>query len=521
MPSLGYNKRFTEAAAWLKQILPTVDFAREELTYKVDFAEKLAATRGFLKANNPYWTRSFALAFVGSNLLNWRHTDALIHMSKNQPATLAALLQPLWEERLTDASFNHFVRGLHTNNARLTPGIGTTVASLMLMARGTVDHPPYRPEAVRRFWKAMGWPATTNNANPYLDYKNFLKSLQEFKTVASAHGLPVEDLLTAQGYMWLITEWDPRTVLPSSEIATFRAWRGDPYTGRSLEGSQATARRSQILEQLERNDSRLFTQNEITEITIHGSPANILHSSGGSVTPPGFELPVSITLSRSAAANPLVAEIDDSGLLRYPWKKNSRTPKADEELLSAMEARVPLAILAPLGNDTFQAVFPVYVHRSLQRDQVFELDLSDAYLPKLFGIAPEYERRWARATTRQRIHQPAFRRDVLRAYNNQCAVCGLGITSLLDAAHIIPDRDDGGIASANNGLALCKNHHAAFDAGLFTVATDLTIHISAPAMTGGSDEAADRLLKDYDGRKLAVIPDNPDWRPNPEFLTRK
>jgi hypothetical protein len=83
--------------------------------------------------------------------------------------------------------------------------------------------------------------------NPYLDYQNFLRSLEELRTIASTTGLPVEDLLTAQGYMWLITKWDPRTVLAASEIATFRAWRGDLYTGASFEATQAfsTTKRDQ------------------------------------------------------------------------------------------------------------------------------------------------------------------------------------------------------------------------------------------------------------------------------------
>lgn len=162
----------------------------------------------------------------------------------------------------------------------------------------------------------------------------------------------------------------------------------------------------------------------------------------------------------------------------------------------------------------------MYVHRYLHRDQVFELDVSGAYLPIRVGLAPEYERRWTVGTTRQRLHQPVFRRDVLQAYNDQCAVCGLGIPGLLDAAHIVPDRNEHGIASVINGMALCKNHHAAFDRGLLAVAEDLTIHIAAPIMNSGPDDAVDRLLRDYDGRKLAVIPHDPAWRPNIEFLSR-
>jgi len=64
----------------------------------------------------------------------------------------------------------------------------------------------------------------------------------------------------------------------------------------------------------------------------------------------------------------------------------------------------------------------------------------------------------------------AFRQEVMRLYDYTCAACRLRIItpegrSAVDAAHIIPyseSRDDG----IGNGLALCKLHHWALDAGL-------------------------------------------------------
>ncbi|MHA7218623.1 HNH endonuclease [Arthrobacter sp. MDT1-48-3] len=501
-------------------MLPTIDFADEEMTYKMKSAAKLAAARDLLQADDPEWAAVFAGAFEGSNLLNWRYTDELVRAAKTRPEVLVPLLRLLWDGSLSEASFNRFVRDLRTHSAGLTPGIGTAVASVLLMARGAADHPPYRPQAVRRFWRTIGWPATRNDVNPYLDYQNFRRSLDEFRTIASANALPVVDLLTAQGYMWLITEWDPRTVLPASEIATFRAWRGDPYTGASSEGVQASARRLRIFERMEENASRLFTRGDLAGLTVDGQPAAILPSSDPVVIPPRFDIPVSLRLSPSASRIGLARAVDDAGMLRYPHEKRGKTNRADQGLLSALEARVPLVVFAPMDGSTYQAVFPVYVHRYLHRDRVFALDVSGAYLSLRAGIAPEYERRWTLGTTRQRLHQPVFRRDVLQAYNNQCAVCGLGIAGLLDAAHIVPDRDDQGIASVINGLALCKNHHAAFDDGLLAVADDLTIHVSRRVMNSGPGEAVDRLLKDYDGRKLAVIPDIAAWRPDPQLLAR-
>src|SRR5690606_12988074 len=72
----------------------------------------------------------------------------------------------------------------------------------------------------------------------------------------------------------------------------------------------------------------------------------------------------------------------------------------------------------------------------------------------------EIRRSYVTTTVRQRIHQRAFRERVLRAYQEQCALCRLRHEQLLDAAHIIPDKEPEGRATVTNGLALCKFHHA-------------------------------------------------------------
>lgn len=67
----------------------------------------------------------------------------------------------------------------------------------------------------------------------------------------------------------------------------------------------------------------------------------------------------------------------------------------------------------------------------------------------------------------------AFRQEIMRLYDYTCAACRLRIItpegrSAVDAAHIIPyseSQDDG----IGNGLALCKLHHWALDAGLVTL----------------------------------------------------
>jgi len=80
----------------------------------------------------------------------------------------------------------------------------------------------------------------------------------------------------------------------------------------------------------------------------------------------------------------------------------------------------------------------------------------------------------------------AFGRRVLPLYDHRCAVCGLGHVGEnareAEAAHIVP-RGLKGADDARNGLALCRSHHWAFDAGLFGIAADrkVVVHPQAAA----------------------------------------
>jgi putative restriction endonuclease len=78
----------------------------------------------------------------------------------------------------------------------------------------------------------------------------------------------------------------------------------------------------------------------------------------------------------------------------------------------------------------------------------------------------------ARATVWRIVRGAAFRRMVKDAYGRRCVVCGWGPTQNdqpvgLEAAHVRPLSEDGP-EDLSNGVALCANHHALFDAGFFT-----------------------------------------------------
>lgn len=68
--------------------------------------------------------------------------------------------------------------------------------------------------------------------------------------------------------------------------------------------------------------------------------------------------------------------------------------------------------------------------------------------------------------TRQRTSQSEFRQRLLASGPVECAICGLTLPEILEAAHLVPHAQ-GGRASRANGRLLCANHHRAYDARLY------------------------------------------------------
>ena len=107
----------------------------------------------------------------------------------------------------------------------------------------------------------------------------------------------------------------------------------------------------------------------------------------------------------------------------------------------------------------------------------------------------------------------------MRAYETQCAVCSLRHGELLDAAHIVPDAHEDGIAAVRNGLALCKIHHAAYDRRILgirpgdysvEIRRDLLEEVDGPMLLHG--------LQERHGKRLMVLPRKRRERPDSELL---
>jgi putative restriction endonuclease len=105
---------------------------------------------------------------------------------------------------------------------------------------------------------------------------------------------------------------------------------------------------------------------------------------------------------------------------------------------------------------------------------------------------------------KQRLHQATFRAAVIAAYDGRCALSGLPEPLLLDAGHIIAEKDDLlGQPLVANRIPLSKIHHAAFDAHLIGIDPDFRMHVS-DRLLGQNDGPMFEALKQLNGRNIRL-----------------
>ena len=148
----------------------------------------------------------------------------------------------------------------------------------------------------------------------------------------------------------------------------------------------------------------------------------------------------------------------------------------------------------------------------------FLLDLSPSHLYEpIPDHAPRvFERRYGVSHSTVRLFQAHFRRSVLAAYRNRCAVCVLRERPLLDGAHLVPDREEIGEPRVSNGLSLCATHHRALDRDLLGITPELNVHVFRERMEHPDEDAAEILTR-YDGASLR-LPREPADQPDRDLV---
>ena len=178
----------------------------------------------------------------------------------------------------------------------------------------------------------------------------------------------------------------------------------------------------------------------------------------------------------------------------YAFKGNDPEDADNRWLREAFEDRVPIIYFLGIAPGRCQAMVPTFIAgwdaATLKARIAFGVPEQEALVPPENAL----ERRYALRAVKQRLHQASFREAVIAAYDGRCALSGLPEPLLLDAAHIVSDRDERlGQPVVPNGIPLSKIHHAAFDAHLIGIDPDYRLHVS------------ERLLVQTDGPMLEAL----------------
>lgn len=275
--------------------------------------------------------------------------------------------------------------------------------------------------------------------------------------------------------------------------------------------------------------AELITQDELDDFTYNGERFPLKPTMQGIRKPINFEAALSIhtVFRRDGAERPYEDTIGEDGLIRYKWQGDNPYISTNVGLRKAMSRRLPIIWFRGMSRSParYQAVMPVFIVAEEPHLKQFVMAVVDypedvpdpEALSSVESVARKYFYRLAKA----RVHQPAFRSKVLLAYKNRCTVCSLAHPLLLDAAHIVADRDENGIASVVNGLAMCKIHHAAFDSYFLGVRPDHTVQIRHDLLKEVDGPMLRHGLQELHGKKLMVVPKGVHQRPRTDLLEEK
>ena len=209
------------------------------------------------------------------------------------------------------------------------------------------------------------------------------------------------------------------------------------------------------------------------------------------------------------------------GYLRYRYRGTDPMTWDNVALRRAMEEGLSLLYFAGVATGIYSPSAAIIVE-----DDPTALTFTVALLPissvvegSLRVELNEAQRRYYLRVAKQRANQAHFRAEVLSAYRERCSICELRHPELLDAAHIVPD-SKGGRPIVQNGLALCKIHHAAFDHLMVGVRPDYVVEVREDLLAESDGPMLRHGIQGVHGQSL-LLPRRANLRPDPMALERR
>jgi putative restriction endonuclease len=265
-------------------------------------------------------------------------------------------------------------------------------------------------------------------------------------------------------------------------------------------------------------DSRggFATRDELLNFELEGRRFPLIDYSRGIRNPAEFDETLSVV---SADGGPYADHIGGDGILRYSFRDGDPLGGDNRKLRAAMVAKKPIILFQkPLPNVYVPVISSFVVDEDLG-NRFFLIASGEEAWRSFASDATDREinKQYVAQVVQRRVHQPVFRARVILAYSRTCAVCRLNHPELLDAAHIIPDRESDGVAHVTNGLALCKIHHAAFDNRILGISPDFVVHIDGDVLKEIDGPMLKHGIQEMEGISLTLPRRQVDW-PSREAL---
>jgi putative restriction endonuclease len=231
-------------------------------------------------------------------------------------------------------------------------------------------------------------------------------------------------------------------------------------------------------------------------------------------------LSITTAFTRFGKQPPYDDTFGEDGYPRYKYEGTDPNLATNRALRSAMELQLPVVYFIGVQRGMYKPDYPVYIasEDSLRHEFVLCFTRGEIGLDLNTLTAPE--KVYAARLTKQRLHQPIFREQILHAYSSSCAVCHLRHAELLDAAHIIGDGEEGGDPVVPNGMALCKIHHAAFDRHFLGITPKHVVKINQKLLDEVDGPMLLHGIQEMHGATISV-PRRSEAKPDPERLEQR
>jgi len=167
------------------------------------------------------------------------------------------------------------------------------------------------------------------------------------------------------------------------------------------------------------------------------------------------------------------------------------------------------------------SLFPAYVEmRRLQAPVTADRVVSIVEASGLVLGEDEASAERARRAVTNLVRKSSFGRKVVEAYDGLCAMCGINL-GVVQGAHIYPVGAPGSNDEPWNGMALCGNHHSAFDRHhIWIEPGSLRIELDPRLQKDAGRSPASAAFVDSTVKQLR-LPEDPSLAPKVEMLEKR